>query len=145
LLLISRVNCSKLRFLNSGVTKAVRAERETIALLQQQVEQLQRQHENVVNKNKLLTEQLDKKKKELQLASSRRSTSATVSGFKRTASAPAERPEIEIVPGPNHRDTITHTAVPVPNDNDNWMEIARKLKTRCAHILPFPYKICNLQ
>ncbi|KAJ1428031.1 hypothetical protein B484DRAFT_396992, partial [Ochromonadaceae sp. CCMP2298] len=112
-----------------GTTRADKEEQGMIESLQELNNKLKAQTSAFGLKNKTLTEQLEKKKRELTLA--RRPTAGMAGTVRRSGTAPMMgRPEVEIVAGPSSR-TSAMEPMAAPVDG-NWMEIARKLKARLA-------------
>ena len=107
-----------------GVTKNDRALRDQNDAMREEIATLTQSVATLKDRNRVLAEALDKKKKEL-VAAKRHPTST---GMKRPLSAPT-KPEVEIVAGPNPRSSGPVPAPPV-NADGNWFATAQQLKAR---------------
>lgn len=108
-----------------GITKADRADREMNAVLQEENRKLKAANSILREQMQGLNAELEKKKKELVTAKRLAANNA-----KRSGSAPAgathTKPEIEIVPGPNHR----YSGAFESTTDGNWRATAEHLKAR---------------
>jgi uncharacterized protein YlxW (UPF0749 family) len=122
-----------LLFLPKGITKTEKEDKLKLEAALDEINMLQNEMSNLNQQVKQLSVQLDKKKKELALAKK-----MSLAAAKRSNAAPPvssqTKPEIEIVAGPNPRQS---NAIVIPfvqesstNDTTNWAELARKLKSR---------------
>lgn len=93
----------------------------------------------------ILTDQLEKKKKELALArkSAAASHASATGSLKRPLSATRDRsqkPEVEVVIGPNHHQhhaQVVHKYPEEELDDTNWHETALKLQAKCVRLCVF--------
>lgn len=115
-----------------GVTKADRADREMNAVLQEENRKLKAANSTLREQMQVLGAELEKKTKDLKTATKRLAAANVTT--KRPGSAPpvsTQRPEIEIVPGPNHRDSGAFEST---TDN-NWKATAEHLKARSVYCI----------
>ncbi len=101
-------------------------------VLQEQVRKLKGLNHRLQESVLTLTDQLEKKKKELALSQKK-----ALSGSKRPLSATmnrSQKPEVEIVMGPNHHHPAPAPAEPIKvqreTDDTNWHDTAMKLQAR---------------